>query len=223
MEAGLPPFGWPNYVLGSHDADRLASRIGTSQARVAAMLILTLRGTPTLYYGDELGMINGMITPENMQDPQGFRLGLHGTRDTGRTPMQWNLEQFAGFSTVEPWLPVGEDYVRRNVVRQKEDPTSILNLYRQLLWYRRNTPALVQGSYRPLDVGHEGCYVYAREHPEGSRLIALNFTDQFCTIAVPYNANAEIAISTFLDRTGIVSLSNLSLRPHEGTIIEVNS
>jgi alpha-glucosidase len=223
MEAVLPSFGWPNYVLGSHDTDRLASRIGTSQALVAAMLILTLRGTPTLYYGDELGMINGMITPENMQDPQGFRLGLHGTRDTGRTPMQWNLEQFAGFSTVEPWLPVGEDYVRRNVVRQKEDPTSILNLYRQLLWYRRNTPALVQGSYRPLDVGHEGCYVYAREHPEGSRLIALNFTDQFCTIAVPYNANAEIAISTFLDRTGIVSLSNLSLRPHEGTIIEVNS
>jgi alpha-glucosidase len=185
------------------------------------MLMLTLRGTPTLYYGDELGMINGVITPENMKDPQGFRLGLHRTRDTGRTPMQWISEPHAGFSTVEPWLPVGEDYLRRNVERQNEDPASMLNLYRQLLRYRRCTPALLQGSYRSLEVDHEDCYVFAREHAEGSRLIALNFTDQFCTITVPYSANAEIAISTFLDCTGRVSLSNLSLRPHEGIIIEV--
>jgi alpha-glucosidase len=222
MEAALPPFGWPNYVLGSHDVDRLASRLGTSQARVAAMLLLTLRGTPTLYYGDELGMINGVITPENMQDPQGLRLGLYKTRDTGRTPMQWNSKQFAGFSTVEPWLPVGENYLRRNVESQSEDPTSMFNLYRQLLRYRRRTPALHQGTYRSLDVDHEGCYVYVREHAEGSRLIALNFSDQLCAITLPYSASAEIAISTFLDRTGRVSLSNLSLRPHEGTIIEVD-
>lgn len=222
MEVALPPFGWPNYVLGSHDVDRLASRIDPSQARVAAMLILTLRGTPTLYYGDELGMINGVITPENMQDPQGFRLGLHKTRDTCRTPMQWNSKPFAGFSTVEPWLPVGDDYLRRNVEMQSKDPTSMLNLYQQLLRYRRSTSALLQGSYRSLEVDHKGCYVYAREHAEGSRLIVLNFTDQLCSITVPYSANAEIAISTFLDRTGRVSLSNLSLRPHEGIIIEVD-
>jgi len=222
LEAALPPFGWPNYVLGNHDRRRLASRVGTSQARVAAMLLLTLRGTPTLYYGDELGLENGIITLDIMQDPQGHNLGLEKTRDQERTPMQWNSQPYAGFSTVEPWLPVGPDYEERNVAVQKADPASILNLYRQLLMYRRNTPALVQGAYRSLDVEHEDCFVYLREHPEGPRIIALNFTDQPRSISVPCKDHGEIALSTYLDRTGKVSLSELSLRPHEGIIIEMS-
>jgi alpha-glucosidase len=222
LDAAVPSFGWPNYVLGNHDRRRLASRIGLSQARVAAMLLLTLRGTPTLYYGDELGLENGIITADIVQDPQGHNLGLKNTRDQERTPMQWNSQPSAGFSTGEPWLPVGPDYEVRNVAVQNDDPASMLNLYRQLLMVRRNSPALVGGTYRSLDVEHEDCFVYLREHPEGSRLIALNFTDQPRILSAPYGELGEVALSTFLDRTGKVSLSELSLRPHEGIIVEVS-
>jgi alpha-glucosidase len=221
LDAAVPSFGWPNYVLGNHDRRRLASRIGVSQARVAAMLLLTLRGTPTIYYGDELGLENGIITADIMQDPQGLNLGLDKTRDQERTPMQWSSQAHAGFSTVEPWLPVSPDFEERNVAVQNDDPASILNLYRQLLKYRRNTPALEGGIYRSLDVDHEDCFVYLREHPEGSRLIALNFTDQPRTLSVPHGDHGEIALSTYMDRTEKVSLAELTLRPHEGIIVEV--
>jgi alpha-glucosidase len=222
LDAVVPDFGWPNYVLGNHDRRRLASRIGASQARVAAMLLLTLRGTPTLYYGDELGLENGIITAEIIQDPQGINLGIEKTRDQERTPMQWNSQPVAGFSTVEPWLPVSPDFEQRNVAVQHDDSNSMLNLYRQLLKYRRNTPALEGGTYQSFDVEHDDCFVYLREHTEGSRIIALNFTDQARDISVPYGDRGDIALSTYLDRTESVSTSDISLRPHEGIIVEVS-
>jgi alpha-glucosidase len=222
LDAAVPDFGWPNYVLGNHDRRRLASRLGSEQARVAAMLLLTLRGTPTLYYGDELGLENGIITPEIIQDPQGINLGIENTRDQERTPMQWNSESHAGFSTVNPWLPVSPDYEQRNVVVQNDDPNSMLNLYRRMLKYRRNTPALEGGTYQSFDVEHQDCFVYLRAHPEGSRIIALNFTGRPKTLSVPYGDRGRVALSTYLDRTEEVSLSELSLRPHEGIIIEVS-
>src|SRR6185369_17017347 len=109
-EAALPPGGWPNWVLGNHDRPRIASRVGAAQARLAAMLLLTLRGTPTLYYGDEIGMHDVAIPPERIQDPvernvPGCGLG----RDPQRTPMQWSAARNAGFTQAEPWLPVAED------------------------------------------------------------------------------------------------------------------
>ena len=114
------------------------------------------------------------------------------------------------------------DYDQRNVAVQNEDPASMLNLYRQLLNYRRKTPALEGGTYTSFDVEHEDCFVYLREHPEGSRVIALNFADQPRIITVPYGDAGEIVLSTYLDRRESVSTSDLSLRPHEGIIIEVS-
>src|SRR5690606_34626954 len=122
-EAGLPPGGWPNWVLGSHDAPRIAARLGEAQARVAAMLLLTLRGTPTLYQGDELGIGEVDIPPDRIRDPQDLRQpGLGLGRDGARTPMPWNATAHAGFSTTEPWLPLNQDWPVRNVARQEEDP-----------------------------------------------------------------------------------------------------
>ena len=147
LEAAIPPGAWPNYVLGNHDYWRIASRYGQAQARVAAMLLLTLRGTPTLYYGDEIGMTDVPVPPEQQQDPWG--LNQPGfTRDPCRTPMQWISGPNAGFSapeTPELWLPLASDYQEVNVERQLEDPSSILSLHRCLLAYRKATPALKWG------------------------------------------------------------------------------
>jgi alpha-glucosidase len=109
-EAALPPGGWPNWVLGNHDRARVASRVGAAQARIAAMLLMTLRGTPTIYQGEEIGMTNVTIPPDVVQDPfernvPGFGCG----RDPVRTPMPWTPHQHAGFSTGQPWLPLNAD------------------------------------------------------------------------------------------------------------------
>src|SRR5205823_10111288 len=122
-EAALPPGGWPNWVLGNHDQPRIATRVGRAQARVAAMLLLTLRGTPTLYYGDELGMENVPVPPEKEQDPFGKNMPSVGQgRDPERTPMRWDTSENAGFSTAEPWLPLGDDWQVANVAVERQDP-----------------------------------------------------------------------------------------------------
>jgi len=115
-EAALPPGGWPNWVLGNHDRPRIAGRIGREQIRVAAMLLLTLRGTPTVYYGEEIGMPQVPIPPERVQDP--FEKNVPGVgvgRDGCRTPMQWTSQPYAGFSTTDPWLPLASDWRHENV------------------------------------------------------------------------------------------------------------
>ena len=134
LEAVLPKGAWPNYVLGNHDEIRLASRLGPQGARQAAMLLLTLRGTPTLYYGDEIGMLEAEIPPEKQQDPWGLRVPGLG-RDGCRTPMQWDDSPNGGFSPqgVDTWLPPGADYIQVNVKNQLSQPHSLLNLYRSLL------------------------------------------------------------------------------------------
>jgi alpha-glucosidase len=231
IDGRLPAWAWPNQVLGSHDAPRIASRVGPAQARNAAMLLLTLRGTPFLYYGDELGIENGVIPREKGQDPQGLVLGMDRSRDVCRTPMQWNAGPNAGFAvpTAEPWLLVSADYQTRNVVAQSADPSSMLNLCRRLIWYRRATPALYGGSYRSLDASDERCLVYLRQAGEQRRLVALNLTGEEATIALPVERQGpgpggregQVAISTYLDREGKESLARLTLRPNEGLIVEL--
>ena len=221
MEAILPDFAWPNYVLGNHDRIRLASRFGgQEQARTAAMMLLTLRGTPTLYYGDEIGLENGDIKPEQVQDPQGIGLGVERTRDVARTPMQWDAGKYAGFSEVEPWLPISADYQTRNVAVQSQDPYSILNLYRRLLWYRKKSSALTAGSYQSLDIADD-CFVYLRQSGDQRCLVALNFVGETTYLSIADETTGKVALSTFLDREEKVSLSQLHLRPYEGLIIEL--
>ena len=150
-EGRIPPFAWPDWVLSNHDNHRIASRIGTDQARIAAMLLLTLRGTPTLYYGDELGMPDVHIPSELIQDPEEHRVpGLGLGRDPERTPMQWDASENAGFTTGTPWLPVSDDYRSRNVEAQRVDSSSMLTLQHRLIGMRRDERALSVGSYRPV-------------------------------------------------------------------------
>ena len=163
-EAALPEGAWPNWVVGNHDVSRIATRVRPEGARLAAVLLLTLRGTPTLYYGDEIGMEDVPVPPEKARDPQGKLFPGYG-RDPARTPMRWDASPNAGFCSegVEPWLPIGGDLERVNVVAQRRDSGSMLNLTRRLLAIRRAKPALARGSYETAEAP-EGCFAYLRKN-----------------------------------------------------------
>ncbi|HVG26830.1 MAG TPA: alpha-amylase family glycosyl hydrolase, partial [Acidobacteriaceae bacterium] len=148
-EGLLPPGAWPNYVLGNHDQSRLATRIGPGQARAAAMLLLTLRGTPTMYYGDELGMQDVPIAPDQVRDPaEKNEPGKGRGRDPERAPMLWVNAPHAGFTAPEatPWLPLESDWGTKNAEVQRRDRKSMLTLYRQLLALRRQHDTLHAGA-----------------------------------------------------------------------------
>ncbi len=173
-EAALPPGGWPNWVLGNHDRPRVAAKLGEAQARVAAMLLLTVRGTPTIYYGDEIGLADVLIPPEMVQDPRELREpGLGLNRDPVRTPMPWDDRAHAGFSTNTPWLPLNDDWGDRNVAGQSGDPHSMLSLYRALLKVRRDHPALEVGDFLPVECEGD-VLAYERRHGKERLLVALN-------------------------------------------------
>lgn len=217
-EAALPPGGWPNWVLGNHDRPRILKRVGPDQARVAAMLLLTLRGTPTLYYGDEIGMAQVDVPPERVQDPYEKNVpGLGLGRDGVRTPMQWDGSPFAGFSQVEPWLPVSPDFTEINVAAERGDGHSMLSLHRRLLALRRAHPALATGTYAP--VAAEGdLLMFSRTDGEGQLLVALNLGGDPLVVAAP-EMEGQVLLSTFCDREGEPVAGDISLRAHEGVVV----
>jgi len=220
-EQVLPVGSWPNWVLGNHDHKRIATRIGIHQARVAAMHLLTLRGTPTLYYGDEIGMSDVPISFEAAQDPRERREpGLDLGRDPQRTPMQWQGSTFAGFSSASPWLPVAADHALINVAAEREDPTSILTLYRRLIALRRANPALTQGSYRPLSFA-ENVLCYERVNGDQRLQIALNFDSKPKAVRLPTWPACRVLLST----TGQPqdTTDPLVLRSDEGVIVGASS
>ena len=224
-EAALPQGGWPTWVLGNHDRSRIASRVGAAQARVGAMLLLTLRGTPTLYYGDEIGMHDVEIPPERVQDP--FEKNVPGKglgRDPARTPMQWDASPNAGFCPpdTEPWLPVANDYRAHNVAAERTDKRSMLALYRRLLALRRAEPALAVGSYEPVEASGD-LLVYLRERDGRRFLIVLNLGHDPVTFASEGpEIRGRLVLSTHLDRDGEKVDDTLELRGEEGMILELD-
>src|SRR5216683_2243513 len=214
-EKALPPGAWPNWVLGNHDRPRVASRVGREQARVAAMLLLTLRGTPTLYYGDEIGMRQVAIAPDQVRDP--FEKNVPGIgvgRDGCRTPMQWDATRYAGFSQAPPWLPLADDFARENVVNLHADPRSILNLYKALIRLRRQQPLLVEGSYVPIAADGD-LLLYRRESGAAAIVVALNLGVEPVSIASEMGIDGEILLSTDMDRQGEGIHGALDLRGNE--------
>jgi alpha-glucosidase len=219
-EHALPPGAWPNWVLGNHDRPRIASRVGQNQTRVAAMLLLTLRGTPTLYYGDEIGMHQVFIAPDQVRDP--FEKNVPGIgvgRDGCRTPMQWDATPHAGFSTAITWLPVADDYVDRNVVNLEADAGSILNFYKALLALRQQHPQLVTGNYEPV-AAQGDILLYRRTGEDGAVVVALNLGAEPVSISSSsIGFGREILLSTLMDRRGERIEGSLDLRANEGAIL----
>ncbi|MBR1251769.1 DUF3459 domain-containing protein [Bradyrhizobium sp. AUGA SZCCT0169] len=223
-EAALPPEGWPNWVLGNHDRPRLATRVGPNQVRVAAMLLMTLRGTPTLYYGDEIGMQQAAILPEQVRDP--FEKNVPGIgigRDGSRTPMQWDGTKSAGFSEADPWLPVADDFREVNVNSSSKDRGSLYWLYRRLIDLRRKHVALAEGSYKPLMASGELLLFY-RELREERILIALNMGPEPITVSFPEErVSGHVLLSAFADREGEEVSARLDLRGNEGLLMKLVS
>jgi alpha-glucosidase len=230
----LPAGAWPAWMLSNHDVSRIASRYdeggnGRARARVAAMLLLTLRGTPFLYMGDEIGQSDGEVPPDRVVDVDG--------RDPERTPVQWDASPGAGFSTrptgappwgspdpsVRPWLPVGPEAAGVNVAVQRDDPASMLSLFRRLIWYRRGSPALHGGDYRSLPDAPGGCYAYVRTAGDERLLVALNFTAEPLAYQVGEADRGRLELSTDPSRpTGEeLSLRPLHLGPDEGVIVRL--
>ena len=219
-ESALPRGAWPNWVLGNHDRPRVASRVGQTQARVAAMLLLTLRGTPTLYYGDEIGMHQVAIAPDQVRDP--FEKNVPGIgvgRDGCRTPMQWDAASNAGFSTSAPWLPLASDFAQENVVNLDADAHSILSLYRALIKLRKQLPQLVTGAYEPI-AAQGDLLLYRRRAEAEPLIIALNLGAEPASVtSSAIGFGNEILLSTFLDRHHERVQGVLELRGNEGVIV----
>jgi alpha-glucosidase len=207
-----------SYVLGNHDKPRLATRLGDAASRTAAMLLLSLPGAVFVYNGDELGLHNVPIPPDQARDNFEHNVpGMGLGRDPERTPMQWNAERYAGFSTHTPWLPVASDASTHNVASLGQDPHSILTLYREMIALRRRQPALHEGGYRPCTSGHADVFCFQRTSPTETIAVYLNLSDQPATIAA-LPAGSRLLLSTYLDEPKVPT-TEIKLRPNEGWIV----
>lgn len=207
-ESLLGPGAWPTWTLSNHDFPRHVTRYGgEAQARMLAVMMLTLRGTPFIYYGEEIGMPEVAIPAERRRDPVG--------RDGCRTPMQWT--RGGGFSGAPPWLPLG-DCESINVEKQRGDPRSMLSLYRRLIRLRKQTPALLHGTYRSEGNAPPDCLVYWREAAQDRVMVALNFSEQTRRIQSP---PGTILLSSNPDRAGDSVSDSINLSAHEGIVVEL--
>ena len=225
-ESLLNPDGlWPNYTLSNHDQPRAISRYAKSdetgaRARVTAALLLTVRGTPFLYYGEEIGMHDTKIPRSRLQDPVGKRYWpFNPGRDPARTPMQWDDTLNAGFTTGKPWLPVNENYREINAAAQEEDAFSLLNWYRQLLRLRRRCAALQQGDYRAC-AGTKDVLVYERVLEDDRLLILLNFAGSKRSVLLPESNGWRVLLEHPGDHETSLAGSDVVLEPYAVIIAE---
>ena len=183
-----PKERWPNFTLGNHDQSRHIWRyrdrdpsITEARAKVAAAMLLTLRGTPFLYYGEEIGMTCVRLPRASLRDPVGIKtwpLGFIG-RDPERTPMQWDDSPGGGFGSASPWLPLNPDWRNRNVAAQLKEPDSLLSWYKSLIAVRRAEGALRRGSIRFLEAGGDILAFERLEEVSGDCVeVFLNFSSR---------------------------------------------
>jgi alpha-glucosidase len=209
----------PVYCFGNHDQPRLVSRVGERQARLVAVLQTTLPGLPVVYYGDELGMKNGIIRPSEEQDPLNvIKPGLNQGRDPERTPMQWSADEYAGFSTVKPWLPIAGQHEKVNVATLSQKNDSFLALYTWLLDFRARSDVLKHGGYQTLDSSNPHVFSFVRMHGNEQLLVVLNFSNRRRSYAVP--PGSHVLISSQQANPAKISRKHvLKLHPYEAVIV----
>lgn len=222
-EGALPEEGWPNWVLGNHDQARITSRVGMAQAKVAAMLLLTLRGTPTIYYGDEIGMRDVPIPFTEVQDPQGLNMpDKNLSRDPARTPMQWDTSKNAGFTTGKPWLRLDRAFHRQNVSVEKEDDYSYLSLYRRLIKLRQEEPSLMVGNYKPVHADNQMIAFIRELEGHHKFLVVLNLSHRPCYFKpTDIDTKGIIEVATSPDIEGTALEETINISGDEGIIVRL--
>ncbi len=234
--------GWISIFLSNHDVARIVSRFGNDAAEYRApsakmlqTFLLSMRGTPYIYYGDEIGMINiDMPAIEDYRDiaaingykkaqSEGADMNLFMeslnflSRDNGRTPMQWDDSAHAGFTTGTPWLPVSDDYRTVNVSYQEKDPGSVLHYFRKMTALRNDNPLLVYGDYELLQRGHPTVYAYTRTLGDQKMLVLLNFSEEESTITLDEAGDlGDTAINNYDDIR--IEGKTVRLRPYQAFI-----
>ena len=222
----IHPDAWPCNALSNHDFPRALTRFAAGadtgkRGKLLAMLLLTLRGTPFIYYGDEIGMTNAKLRRKELRDPVGVKYWpLHPGRDGERTPMQWNADQYAGFASVAPWLPVHANFAKCNVQAQTADPDSLFNFYRKLLALRREKTALREGDWLSLLDGSDGIMAYQRTAAGAQLVVLLNFLNQPTLANIPLTGNWQVVLSTQRNQSVPVNGLQIELAPYEATIME---
>ena len=236
--------GWGTIYLGNHDQPRMTSRWGNDSpqfrelsSKMLTTFLLSMKGTPYYYNGDEIGMVNAKFDKiedyrdiETLAEYQRLKntggdlkqfiedQKTGGARDNGRTPFQWNTTKNAGFSTVTPWLNVNKNYKNLNAAAQEKDPNSVLNYFRKMVKLRKKNPVLVYGKYTLLDKDNLNVYAYTRELEGRKILVLLNFSSKKATVSTNYNiANAKVLIGNYTKPS-----KGLELKPYEAIILEVN-
>jgi alpha-glucosidase len=215
----LPDHGQPNWAIGSHDKKRIADRLGQAQARIAAMLLLTLPGIVFFYAGDELGLECVPIAPDRVRDPFEILLPGYGLgRDPERTPMRWDAGPNAGFTSGDPWLPIGNGMDRCNVAVQRDSPGSMLHLYQRLIALRGAVPALRRGGYRPMREQGDAL-LFTRVCDDGDVLVALNLGSEPQQVCLP--KGGRVLVSTSPGREDEAIGPVVSLQGDEGLLVEM--
>jgi alpha-glucosidase len=225
-ESALGPDKWPNYVLNNHDVPRIATRChfdeSDARGKVAAALLLTLRGTPFMYAGEEIGMRDISLRRSEILDPPGKHYWpFYKGRDGCRSPMQWDDKPYGGFSAHQPWLPVHHSYPYRNVKAQQVQEDSLLNFYRRLIELRKTTPALRSGTFRVLPQASKDLLVYVRQDPSATMLILLNFSNTHQNALLPPDLAADWKLHISSRRRAMASVTDsLVLLSNEAIILE---
>jgi alpha-glucosidase len=220
----LGPDRWPNYVLNNHDNPRSTTRYRMDdtdiQAKLAALLLLTLRGTPFLYYGEEIGMRDIHLSRREILDPPGRKFWpIYTGRDGCRSPMQWDASRHAGFGTAKPWLPLHPDYGTRNVEYQETEPDSLLRFYQSLLRFRKENPVLQHGTWDSVPCPNRNILVYLRADQETRLLIILNFSPSIAEYSFKEEGvNWNIVFSNHTNQPESPA-DIIRLEPYQGVIL----
>lgn len=221
----IPAEGWPCNVLSNHDLFRHINRFPwrrnkIEKAKVAAFLLLTIRGTPFIYYGEEIGMTNSRIRKKDLRDPLGKKFWpFFRGRDRARTPMQWTDKENSGFTNGIPWLPVNKNYKKINVGNLIGKSGSLFNVYRSLISLRNTYISLSEGNWVPLLAGENGVIIYTRETPGEQVLVILNFKERTRKLRLEDSITGTVLLSTCRDEKSLLDLQNLVLEPFEATIL----
>lgn len=219
--AGLDVAALPASSISNHDQPRIASRLSQEQARIMAMMQLCLPGLPLIYYGDEIGMEDVVLTADEVRDQFDASTGTFGGRDPERTPMQWDDTPYAGFSTVKPWLPVSPNYKERNVALQLRDQDSILALHQWLIAFRSDSETIRHGWFETIDVNNGYVFAFKRSSDTERYYIVLNFDNHEQNIQLPEQCTVVKSTHTY-DDVRIGDDYSLALYPYQGLILRAS-